>query len=93
MIKIAIPDRFDYENEHRPPRRTEHEHVEEPERNHAPKYLAYGAGNREFFGGHSVMVADRHRGKRYSLGLLVFFHQPILSKSPFWIQSYVGQTR
>jgi hypothetical protein len=29
MSRIAIPDRFDYENEHRPPRRTEHEHVEE----------------------------------------------------------------
>ncbi|MCY3004424.1 MAG: hypothetical protein NTV29_00425 [Planctomycetota bacterium] len=30
----------DYEHEHRPPRRTEHEHDEEPEQNLAPKFPA-----------------------------------------------------
>jgi hypothetical protein len=30
----------DYEHENRPPRRTEHEHDEEPEQNHAPKFPA-----------------------------------------------------
>ncbi len=29
--------RFDYEHEHRPPRRTEHEHDEQPEPSVAPK--------------------------------------------------------
>ncbi|MCY3006996.1 MAG: hypothetical protein NTV29_13620 [Planctomycetota bacterium] len=33
----------DYEREHRLPRRTEHEHDEEPEQNHAPKFPADGA--------------------------------------------------
>ena len=30
----------DYEHEHRPPRRTEHEHDEEQLQNHAPKFPA-----------------------------------------------------
>ena len=33
----------DYEHEHRPPRRTEHEHDEETEQKHAPKCPADGA--------------------------------------------------
>ncbi|MFM8175252.1 MAG: hypothetical protein ACKN81_17040 [Pirellulaceae bacterium] len=54
----------------------EQEHDEKPEQNHAPKWPVDGAGHFIFFGGHSVMVADRTAWKyQRSKGMT---HPPIL---------------